>query len=111
MSAILDVQNLSISFGGLHAVDDFQITIEKGQLYGLIGPIPPILKVSADASALSVPALLFDPHPARRDIVMAAASVKLISFFIIFLLPGKLIPINFLIFFKCYPISYQKYCQ
>ena len=24
---------------------------------------------------------------------------------------GKLIPINFLIFFKCYPISYQKYCQ
>ena len=36
MSAILDVQNLSISFGGLHAVDDFQITIEK--LYGLIGP-------------------------------------------------------------------------
>ena len=38
MSAILDVQNLSISFGGLHAVDDFQITIEMGQLYGLIGP-------------------------------------------------------------------------
>ena len=38
MSAILDVQNLSISFGGLHAVDDLQITIEKGQLYGLIGP-------------------------------------------------------------------------
>ena len=38
MSEILDVQNLSISFGGLHAVDDFQITIEKGQLYGLIGP-------------------------------------------------------------------------
>lgn len=38
MSAILDVQNLSISFGGLHAVDDFQITIEKGQLYGMIGP-------------------------------------------------------------------------
>ena len=38
MSAILDVQNLSISFGGLHAVDDFHITIERGQLYGLIGP-------------------------------------------------------------------------
>ena len=38
MSAILDVQNLSISFGGLHAVDDFHITIQKGQLYGLIGP-------------------------------------------------------------------------
>lgn len=35
---ILDVKNLSISFGGLKAVDDFNVTIEKGQLYGLIGP-------------------------------------------------------------------------
>lgn len=36
--ALLDVTNLSISFGGLRAVDDFNITIEKGELYGLIGP-------------------------------------------------------------------------
>ena len=36
--AMLDVKNLSISFGGLKAVDDFSITIEKGQLNGLIGP-------------------------------------------------------------------------
>ena len=36
--ALLDVNNLSISFGGLRAVDDFNITIEKGELYGLIGP-------------------------------------------------------------------------
>ena len=36
--AMLDVKNLSISFGGLKAVDDFSITIEKGQLYGLIVP-------------------------------------------------------------------------
>ncbi len=36
--AMLEVKNLSISFGGLKAVDDFDITIEKGQLYGLIGP-------------------------------------------------------------------------
>ena len=36
--AMLDVKNLSISFGGLKAVDDFSITIKKGQLYGLIGP-------------------------------------------------------------------------
>ncbi|MCI9592910.1 MAG: ABC transporter ATP-binding protein [Lachnospiraceae bacterium] len=36
--AMLEVKNLSISFGGLKAVNDFQITIEKGQLYGLIGP-------------------------------------------------------------------------
>ena len=36
--ALLEVNNLSISFGGLRAVDDFNITIEKGELYGLIGP-------------------------------------------------------------------------
>lgn len=36
--ALLEVQNLTISFGGLRAVDDFNISIEKGQLYGLIGP-------------------------------------------------------------------------
>ncbi len=36
--ALLDVQSLSISFGGLRAVDDFNVSIEKGQLYGLIGP-------------------------------------------------------------------------
>lgn len=36
--AMLDVKNLSISFGGLKAVSDFNVHIEKGQLYGLIGP-------------------------------------------------------------------------
>lgn len=35
---LLEVKNLGISFGGLRAVDDFNIKIEKGQLYGLIGP-------------------------------------------------------------------------
>lgn len=36
--AMLEVKNLSISFGGLRAVDDFNLSIEEGQLYGLIGP-------------------------------------------------------------------------
>ena len=36
--AMLEVKNLSISFGGLKAVDDFNITIEKGQLYGSSAP-------------------------------------------------------------------------
>ena len=35
---MLEVKNLGISFGGLRAVDNFNMTIEKGQLYGLIGP-------------------------------------------------------------------------
>ena len=36
--ALLEVKELGISFGGLRAVDNFNITIEDGQLYGLIGP-------------------------------------------------------------------------
>ena len=31
--ALLEVNHLNISFGGLHAVDDFHVSIEKGQLY------------------------------------------------------------------------------
>lgn len=38
MAALLEVKNLSISFGGLRAVDDFDLSIKKEQLYGLIGP-------------------------------------------------------------------------
>ena len=36
--AMLDVKSLGISFGGLRAVNEFEVHIEKGQLYGLIGP-------------------------------------------------------------------------
>ncbi len=36
--ALLEVNNLGISFGGLRAVNGFRLQIEKGCLYGLIGP-------------------------------------------------------------------------
>lgn len=36
--AILEVENLSINFGGLKAVDQFEITINENELVGLIGP-------------------------------------------------------------------------
>ena len=36
--ALLDIDHLSISFGGLKAVYDFNVYIEPGELYGLIGP-------------------------------------------------------------------------
>jgi branched-chain amino acid transport system ATP-binding protein len=36
--ALLEIENLGISFGGLRAVDGFHINIEKSSLYGLIGP-------------------------------------------------------------------------
>jgi branched-chain amino acid transport system ATP-binding protein len=35
---MLEVNYLSIQFGGLRAVDNFNLSIEKGQLSGLIGP-------------------------------------------------------------------------
>ena len=36
--AMLEVTQLGISFGGLRAVDDLSMKIEKGGLVGLIGP-------------------------------------------------------------------------
>ena len=36
--SLLEVSSLGISFGGLRAVDEFNLNIEKGELYGLIGP-------------------------------------------------------------------------
>lgn len=35
---VLQAKNISIVFGGLHAVEDFSITIKEGELVGLIGP-------------------------------------------------------------------------
>ena len=36
--ALLSIKNLGIQFGGLRAVDEFNLEIEEGELYGLIGP-------------------------------------------------------------------------
>ncbi len=38
MMNILETKNLGITFGGLKAVDDFNVSVKEGQLYGLIGP-------------------------------------------------------------------------
>lgn len=35
---LLEVQNLSVQFGGLRAVSDFNFTLNQGELVGLIGP-------------------------------------------------------------------------
>src|SRR5207249_1843250 len=34
----LDVENLTLSFGGLVAVDNFSLALREGELAGLIGP-------------------------------------------------------------------------
>ena len=36
MTAMLETKNLGISFGGLKAVDGLNLSLQKGQLYGLI---------------------------------------------------------------------------
>ena len=38
MSVILELKNVNKSFGGVHAVEDMSMVIEKGELAGLIGP-------------------------------------------------------------------------
>lgn len=38
MSAMLSVENISITFGGLKAVSDFSLALPAAKLYGLIGP-------------------------------------------------------------------------
>ena len=35
---MLEVKHLGISFGGLRAVNEFDLRVKKGELYGLIGP-------------------------------------------------------------------------
>ena len=37
-NTVLKTNNISIVFGGLHAVEDFSIEIKEGELVGLIGP-------------------------------------------------------------------------
>ncbi len=35
---VLEMINVEKHFGGVHAIDDFSVKIEKGQIHGLIGP-------------------------------------------------------------------------
>lgn len=37
-SVILEMQNVDKHFGGVHAIDNFSVKIEKGKIHGLIGP-------------------------------------------------------------------------
>lgn len=38
MTAVIDVHGLSKSFSGRKVVDDFSMTVERGQIYGFLGP-------------------------------------------------------------------------
>jgi ABC-2 type transport system ATP-binding protein len=36
--SLLDIQQLHRSFGAVHAVNDLNLSVEAGQVYGLVGP-------------------------------------------------------------------------
>ena len=55
--AMLDVTKLSISFGGLRAVDELTMQIEEGGLVGLIGPTEPV----KPPCSTCLPAYIFPP--------------------------------------------------
>ena len=35
---VLEMQNVEKNFGGVHAIDNFSVTLEPGKIHGLIGP-------------------------------------------------------------------------
>ena len=37
-SPVLEMQNVDKHFGGVHAINDFSVKIERGKIHGLIGP-------------------------------------------------------------------------
>ena len=38
MTALLEIQSLNKSFGGIKATDDLSLSVEKGELHAIIGP-------------------------------------------------------------------------
>ncbi len=38
MTRLLDIQNLSVTFGGLHALKDLNFHVDEGEIVGVIGP-------------------------------------------------------------------------
>ena len=56
--ALLEVESLGISFGGLRAVDNFNIKIEKEQLYGRLKDYTVLAFTSANGAELFLEGLL-----------------------------------------------------
>ena len=38
---LLDIQNLSVTFGGLNALSDLDFHVDKGEIVSVIGPTAP----------------------------------------------------------------------
>jgi len=66
MSNILQVNNISISFGGIKAVQDVTFSIKKGEILGLIGPNgsgkSTCVNLISGANKLDQGEIIFDGH-------------------------------------------------
>ena len=66
MTALLETHGLTITFGGVRAVDDLDLQIEQGQLVGIIGPNGAGKTTAIDGITGFVPTsgrITFDGHP------------------------------------------------
>lgn len=57
---MLEVENITVRFGGIVALDDFSFTIEEGQILGLIGP-----NGAGKTTLFNVVSRIYDPTEGR----------------------------------------------
>ncbi len=69
MSEIIEIKNLTITYGGRRAVDDLSLSVEKGDIFGFVGP-----NGAGKTSTIRVMATLLEPR--QGDILVGGHSVK-----------------------------------
>lgn len=75
-AAVIDVEGLSKSFGGRRVVDDFSIRVERGQIFGFLGP-----NGSGKTTTIRMLCGLLTPDSGRgtclgHDIIRESAEIK-----------------------------------
>ena len=77
--AVLDIKNLSIVFGGLKAVTNFNLTLEKGELVGLIGPTANPYTVAPETTIADAMVVMREKNIRRMPVVKNGKLVGIIS--------------------------------
>jgi branched-chain amino acid transport system ATP-binding protein len=65
---LLELKNITVQFGGLKAVSDFNFTLDQAQLYGLIGP-----NGAGKTTAFNVATGVY--RPSAGDVMLAGRSI------------------------------------
>ena len=79
MSAIIEIQGLTKVYGELNALNDLNLTIDEGEVFGFIGPngagktttmriLTTLLKPSAGKASIAGYSVMKNPHDVRRVI-------------------------------------------